>query len=70
MFCPQCNSSQDSVIDTRPREHYVYRRRKCITCNHRFTTIEIKTNCIKDKEISLLDQKINFKYLDIKGKKW
>lgn len=40
--CPSCGSSQIYTIDSRPRHGglAVARRRKCATCNGRWSTIE------------------------------
>ncbi len=42
--CPECCHSATKVTDSRPRashgETSVYRRRDCLACGHRFTTIE------------------------------
>ena len=40
MNCPICGC-ETSVVDTRPSEDSVRRRRKCVECSHRFTTVEI-----------------------------
>ena len=42
MYCPACNHSDTKVIDSRLVEEgkAVRRRRKCVKCNHRFTTYE------------------------------
>ena len=41
MKCPKCKSTQDHVVDTRPRvDHTVKRRRECYICGHRWNTTE------------------------------
>ncbi len=42
MKCPRCNHHEDRVIDSRISKEgiSVRRRRECINCLHRFTTIE------------------------------
>lgn len=40
MNCPLCNGPT-SVVDSRPDEESVHRRRKCLDCGHRFGTIEL-----------------------------
>lgn len=42
MNCPHCNSSNDTVIDSRPSEQgeVIRRRRKCNACEFRWTTKE------------------------------
>jgi len=40
-LCSECNSDSD-VTDSRPRESgMVYRRRKCVKCEHRWSTMEV-----------------------------
>lgn len=48
MFCPVCNSKETKVIDSRVTQDgvAVRRRRECIKCAYRFSTVE---------EIELLD---------------
>jgi len=38
--CPHCQSTDYGVIDSRPSGNSVWRRRKCNTCQQRFTTYE------------------------------
>ena len=40
MNCPICGC-ETSVVDSRPSEDSVKRRRQCVECKHRFTTVEI-----------------------------
>jgi transcriptional repressor NrdR len=48
MYCPICNSKETKVIDSRvsPDGDSIRRRRECVKCNYRFSTVE---------EIELLD---------------
>ncbi len=41
MKCPECSCEESKVIDSRPTENKVRRRRECIQCGFRFTTYEI-----------------------------
>ncbi|MCH5205272.1 MAG: transcriptional repressor NrdR [Oscillospiraceae bacterium] len=41
MKCPECGFEESKVIDSRPTENKVRRRRECIQCGSRFTTYEI-----------------------------
>ena len=41
MKCPECGCEESKVIDSRPTENKVRRRRECISCGFRFTTYEI-----------------------------
>jgi len=42
MQCPKCNFADTKVLDTRTGKgnHSIRRRRQCLQCDHRFTTIE------------------------------
>lgn len=41
MRCPECGCDESKVIDSRPTDNKVRRRRECINCGFRFTTYEI-----------------------------
>jgi len=41
MKCPYCGYEDSKVIDSRPAEDKIRRRRECLGCNKRFTTFEI-----------------------------
>jgi transcriptional repressor NrdR len=42
MFCPKCQFSETKVYDTRVTQNgrVTRRRRECLKCRHRFTTVE------------------------------
>lgn len=42
MRCPKCHSTDNKVVDTRiaKDETSIRRRRECLACGHRFTTVE------------------------------
>jgi len=44
MMCPNCESFNDRVVDTRPRvesdKYIVKRRRECLDCGWRWNTTE------------------------------
>ena len=42
MKCPSCGSYNVIVKDSRTCPESVYRRRMCVDCEHRFSTIEIE----------------------------
>lgn len=42
MNCPQCNGLQNKVYDSRHKENnLIWRRRECLDCGCRWTTIEV-----------------------------
>jgi transcriptional repressor NrdR len=41
MICPECGFNDSKVIDSRPAETKIRRRRECLECSGRFTTYEI-----------------------------
>ena len=44
MKCPDCGNSDSKVIDSRPTDNKIRRRRECLRCTGRFTTYEIVEN--------------------------
>lgn len=62
MNCPFCNahSSEIKVIDTRQTKKLTRRRRECLTCNERFSTMEFVTvdgETVTDVDILLIPKK-------------
>lgn len=41
MKCPECGYEDSKVIDSRPAENKIRRRRECLSCECRFTTYEM-----------------------------
>ena len=41
MKCPECGYEDRKVIDSRPAENKIRRRRECLSCKCRFTTYEM-----------------------------
>lgn len=41
MKCPECGYADSKVIDSRPAENKIRRRRECLSCKCRFTTYEM-----------------------------
>ncbi len=41
MKCPECGYEDSRVIDSRPAENKIRRRRECLSCKCRFTTYEM-----------------------------
>ncbi|MDE7233916.1 MAG: transcriptional repressor NrdR, partial [Ruminiclostridium sp.] len=44
MRCPECGFDDSKVIDSRPTDGRIRRRRECLSCKCRFTTYEIVEN--------------------------
>lgn len=44
MKCPECGFDDSKVIDSRPADNKIRRRRECLACKCRFTTYEIVEN--------------------------
>ncbi|MDE6726173.1 MAG: transcriptional regulator NrdR [Ruminiclostridium sp.] len=44
MKCPECGYEDSKVIDSRPTEDKIRRRRECLKCKARFTTYEVIEN--------------------------
>lgn len=51
MSCPKCSATQSNVVDSRRGKSYDARRRRreCLHCGHRFTTIEHVINSRRPK---------------------
>jgi transcriptional regulator NrdR family protein len=47
MNCPKCGSNQVYVVDSRPEQTFFKRRRECMFCGERFSTVEIKAEDYK-----------------------
>ena len=59
MKCINCNS-KTTTLDTRQSPQGVHRRHKCLSCGHRFTTIEVtKEEYAKCVNAIMLDEKFN-----------
>ena len=41
MKCPVCGKTESKVIDSRPTDSEIRRRRECLSCGRRFTTYEV-----------------------------
>lgn len=41
MKCPVCGSDNITTVDSRSDHDSIVRRKKCLVCNHRWSTIEI-----------------------------
>ena len=41
MRCPECGYEDSKVIDSRPADNKIRRRRECLSCKCRFTTYEM-----------------------------
>lgn len=48
MTCPVC-FEKTKVVDSRHHEDSVTRRRECLSCGHRFTTIEVDLDLFRKK---------------------
>jgi|TARA_B100001094_G_scaffold92971_2_gene88844 transcriptional regulator NrdR family protein len=40
MKCEKCQA-ETQVFDSRPKDNTIKRRRRCVKCKHRFTTVEM-----------------------------
>ena len=58
MICPKCKANQLTVVDSRPTSNEVRRRRECLVCHHRFTTVEISLDRAKKIDAERLRQQI------------
>lgn len=56
MTCPICGG-ETKVVDSRSELDCVYRRRRCLDCEYRFTTREIEDDLLKRLEPSKKQRK-------------
>ncbi len=41
MNCPKCGDGEPMVIDSRQKPYGIRRRRECLACGYRYSTVEI-----------------------------
>lgn len=61
MTCPNCGGDT-KVIDSRPQEDSVHRRRECLVCKERFSTTEIDLSMyekLANASLSAMQEKVN-----------
>lgn len=69
MNCPACHSEERSeVVDSRPSDDHIDRRRKCKQCGHRWGTIE-RTSIITQREQIITQMVKQIMDLDNRGKR-
>lgn len=49
--CEKCGLANSSVIDSRPTDGFVRRRRVCLSCKNRWTTYEVGDSLMADIRI-------------------
>lgn len=47
--CQKCGGVT-RVVDTRPNREYIWRRRQCVACGHRFSSIEVTADMAKVRQ--------------------
>ena len=52
--CPKCGGDV-YVVDSRPRDEFIYRRRQCVQCEYRFSTIEKVVNADEVEQRRIID---------------
>lgn len=53
MICAFCGSSQTKILDSREKDNTVRRRRICMTCGKRYSTVEILETTYKRMQYKL-----------------
>jgi len=66
--CVECGQRKSYVIDSRPNKSGVIirRRRECLNCQHRFTTLEIQADSLEDIPQMILDLTLKVMSFQIK----
>lgn len=57
MDCPHCGS-KTRVVDSRPIESGIFRRRRCHHCDTRFSTKETVLRVVKPTELLTVEQEV------------
>lgn len=67
MICPKCNNDQTKCKDSRYKDGTVYRRRTCLACGYKFTTIEVSLETYNElqKVKTVILQKIKTAVMNI-----
>lgn len=47
MNCTKCGHDVVSCIDSRPKNGTIYRRRKCLQCGYRFSSVEVSLEALE-----------------------
>lgn len=71
MLCPKCKSDNLKVYDSRPSNESTWRRRMCLDCKCRFSTVEINLDeyqDLKDVEAIMNDMLLGSKWITNKLK--
>lgn len=50
MRCPKCKSYNQRIVDSRPANNTVKRRRECLDCGFRFNTVEFSNETLQEYE--------------------
>ena len=50
MICPVCGNERSKVLDSRPNDEEVMRRRKCLNCHTQWITQERLVQIFKPKK--------------------
>lgn len=59
MLCPKCRSVQLRCVDSRPVKDTVKRRRHCLKCGYRFSTVEVHAAAFEKMQREALQNKSN-----------
>jgi len=65
MQCPKCQDELPMVVDSRKKPYGVYRRRECLVCGHRYSTVEIDVKrykllqCVEDFVLDIAEELSN-----------
>lgn len=54
MICPKCNGRESKCIDTRQYDDGIRRRRECLVCGTRFSTVEVGVDHYRNLEANSL----------------
>lgn len=52
MQCPKCGGIESKCKDSRYKDHTVYRRRECLACGARFSTMEVSLESFQSMNLT------------------
>ena len=65
--CPSCKSPKTKVLETREREDRIQRRRRCVACAHRWSTLEVLKEIVEPNKAATVPQAMSTPLFDLES---
>lgn len=65
--CPSCKSTKNRVLETREQSERTARRRRCIACAHRWTTLEVNKEVVETNKGASVPQAVASPLFDLES---